>query len=115
MWFVIRRRSRRHDRSDSEQIEGAHGKFDGGSPAHSILGLPDLPEFDDNEIAAEIPTKERPLELFVEAGIEVEEDRAAGEADNDDMRHELDGNYRKDGLQYAVSSNDVVTSPAFKY
>ena len=42
--------------------------------------------------------------MFVEAGHEVEPDRAASEADNNDMRHELDAGYRGEQM-------DDITTP----
>lgn len=94
MWLIIRRRSRRQ-RGPSHQIERADAKYSNDSPSP----LPNIPELSGGDVAAEIPTKEISLEMFVEAANEVEQDWAAAEAYDEGLKHELAGEHEFRDIQ----------------
>lgn len=98
MWYFIRRRSRRPANLEETELTDFARK-EGHDPV-----IPGIPELTDEERSVEAPTIEKPQELFVEAAGELPQDFAAQEADNDDMRHELDAGYRGEQL-------DDITTP----
>jgi hypothetical protein len=103
MWFFVRKRSRRHNRSHAQ---GVLEHRDNKSPQDH----PNIPELHAEEGRAEIPANEKAVEAYADVGAEFPQDFAAQEAD-DDMRHELDANYRGEELDEVVTPVDG-TPPA---
>lgn len=98
MYLFVRRRQRR-SQSKLAELEGKPAEDD---------DPPKFPELDGREQSIEVPTKEKPGEMLGDVGHELPQDWAAQEADNDDMRHELDAGYRGEELDDIATPVDEV-------